>query len=248
VSKWTKFGAVAVAVAMAAGCGGDNGGGGQDLTTSEKQALVEALATTEFGGLAAFVVEVVGEVGTLDAATVNSALTQALDGALSLSSVGSQSPDYEGAVGIAIQFDYDVQGEVSQGWFYGVFGWNDINASAGTVGEWLLIGGAGDVGTLPSSTSGTVEEGDVFVYYSSNDTPYFGLTGKASVSSSSFSGSTDCGASQQGFTIDCSYAAGTMNGDFSFTAENEGGDPYEQTGIVFSSLPAVRMNLSVTDQ
>ncbi len=247
MSKWTKFGAVAVAVAMAAGCGDDNGTT-QDLTTSEKQALVEALSTTEFGGLAAFVVDVVGEVGTLDAATVNSALTQALDGALSLSSVGSQSPDYEGAVGIAIQFDYNVGGEIFEGWFYGVFGWNDINASAGSVGEWLLIGGAGDVGTLPSSTSGTVADGDVFMYYSSAEVPYYATAGEASVSSSNFSGSTDCSTSQQGLTVDCSYAAGRMNGDFSFDAETlDGQTTYTQTPIVFSNLPAVRMTLTVTD-
>jgi len=247
VSKWTKFGAVALAVAMAAGCGDDNGTT-QDLTTSEKQALVDALSTTEFGGLAAFVVEVVGEIGTLDAGTVNAALTQALDGALSLSSVGSQSPDYEGAVGIAIQFDYNVQGEIFQGWFYGVFGWNDINTANNSVGEWLLVGGAGDVGTLPSSTSGTVTDGDVFMYYTVSDVPYYALDGEASVSGSSFSGNTDCSTSQQGITVDCSYAAGTMNGDFSFTAETlDGQTSYTQTPIVFSNLPAVRMILTVTD-
>jgi hypothetical protein len=181
---------------------------------------------------------VVGEVGTLDAETVNAALTQTFEGALSLSSVGSQSPDYAGGVGIALQFDYDVGGEVFQGWFYGVCGGNDINTSNNTVGEWVLVGGAGEEGTLPSSASGTVEDGDVFVYYSSSQTPCYASTGEASVSSSSFSGGTDCSASQQGITVDCTYSPGRMNGDFSFTAETFDGETSStQTPITFANLP-----------
>lgn len=248
MSKWTKFAAVALVVSMAAACGDDNGGTTQDLTTAEKQALVNALSTTEFGSLAAFVVDVVGEVGTLDAATVNSALTQAFEQALSLSSVGSQAADYEGGVGIAVQFDYDVQGEVFSGWFYGVFGWNDINTTNNTVGEWVMVGGSGEAGSLPASASGTIEDGDVFAWYSLSNTPYYGTEGTASVTGSSFSGGTDCSASQQGITIDCSYSAGRMSGDFSFVAMSLGEDTYTQSPISFSNLPAVRMILSVTDQ
>jgi hypothetical protein len=246
VSKWTKFAAVAVAMAMAAGCGDDDNGG-QSLSTAEKQALVNALQTTEFGGLAAFVVDVVGSVGTLDAGTVNTALTKAFDNALSLSAVGSQAADYEGGVGIALQFDYDVEGEAYSGWFYGVFGWNDINTTNNTVGEWVMVGGFGEDGTLPSSASGTIEDGDLFAWYSMNNTAYYGTEGEASVSSSSFSGSTDCSTSQQGITIDCEYSAGRMSGNFSFVAMSFGEATYTQAPITFSNLPAVRMILSVTD-
>jgi len=39
-----------------------------------------------------------------------------------------------------------------------------------------------------------------------------------------------------------------MNGDFSFSAQADDETTYDQTAITFSSLPAVRMTLSVTDQ
>jgi hypothetical protein len=247
VSKWTRFGAVAVVLAMGVGCGDDDGGPG-DLTTSEKAALAEALETTEFGGLASYVIQVVGDVGTLDAGTAASAVNSALAKAMSLSSTGSMAAAYEGAVGIALQFTYDFEGEVFTGWFYGVFGWNDINTSTNSVGEWLLVGGFGEEGTLPSSASGTIEDGDVFAYYALNEVQYFGVSGEASVSSSSFSGSTDCSVSEQGVTVDCSYSTGTMNGSFEFDAERfSGTGSYTQTPITFSGLPALRMTISYSE-
>jgi len=247
VSKWTKFGAVTLAMAVAVGCGDDSGPGGSDLSQQEKTALANALANTEFGGLASYVVQVVGSVGTLDANSATSAVNAALTNALSLSATGGLAAAYEGGVGIAIQFDYDFQGEVFTGWFYGVFGWNDINTSAGTVGEWVLVGGFGEEGTLPTSASGTIEDFDVFADYSSNNVLYYGTSGEASVSSSSFSGNTDCSASEQGITIDCSYSVGTMNGNFEFVATQvSGSGTYTQTPIQFTNLPALRMTLSVT--
>jgi len=237
---------MALTVAMAVGCSDSTSSNGETLSTAEKQALTQALSNTEFGSLAAFVVQTVGQVGTLDPATVSSAMTKALDGALSLSVVGSQSASYEGAVGIAIQFDVTTSDVTQSGWFYGVFGWNDINTSTNTVGEWLLVGGSGETGSLPTSASGTVENGDVFVYYSSNQTPYLGVTGEASVSSSSFSGNNDCSVSQQGITVDCSYATGSMNGNFLFTAVSETQAEYTQPKVQFSGLPAVRVNISIT--
>jgi hypothetical protein len=247
VSKWTKFGAVAVAMVVAAGCGDDGSPSGGDLSQAEKTALANALATTEFGGLASYVVQVVGEVGKLDAATATAAVNRALANAMSLSATGTLSASYEGAVGIAIQFTEDFQGEIFQGWFYGVFGWNDINTSNNTVGEWVLVGGFGESGTLPSSASGTIEDFDVFADYSSNNVLYYGTSGEASVSSSSFSGNTDCSASQQGITIECSYSVGQMNGNFEFVAmQATGTGTYTQTPVQFTNLPALRMTLSIT--
>ncbi len=246
VSKWTKFGAMTLALVVAAGCGDDNGPT-SSLNQQEKTALANALASTEFGGLAAYVVQVVGEVGTLDAATATSAVNAALTNAMSLSSTGGLAASYEGAVGIAIQFDYDFQGEILQGWFYGVFGWNGINASAGTVDEWVLVGGFGEDANLPSSASGTIENLEVFADYSNNNVYYYGTSGTATVSSSSFSGNTDCSASEQGITIDCSYSVGRMNGSFEFDAETlSGTSTYTQTPVNFSNLPALRMTLSIT--
>jgi hypothetical protein len=241
-----KFGAVAAMLAMGVACGDDDGGPG-DLTNAEKTALAEALASTEFGGLAAYVVQVVGEIGTLDAAGATSAVNAALTKAMSLSSTGSLAASYEGAVGIAVEFEEEFEGEVFTGWFYGVFGWNDINTSTSSVGEWVLVGGFGEGGTLPSSASGTIEDGDVFAEYALNDVFYFGTAGEASVSAGSFSGNTDCSVSEQGITVDCSYSTGTMNGSFDFAAERvTGTGTYTQTPITFSGLPALRMTLSIT--
>jgi len=247
VSKWTKFGVVALTVAVAAGCSDSNEPSGQTLTTAEKTALTQALATTEFGALAGFVIQAVGQVGTLDAAAVNSALQTAFDRALSLSVVGSQSADYEGAVGIALEFDYNLGGEVFSGWFYGVFGWNGINTTTNSVDEWVVVGAAGDVGSLPSSATGTIESGNVFADYFASNTYYYGTTGTATVGGSFTGGATDCSASQQGITVTCSYQAGTMNGSFGFEALSLQDVSYTQSGISFSGLPAVKMTLNVTD-
>ena len=247
MSKWTKFGAMTLALVAAAGCGDDNGSTGP-LSQSEKTALANALANTEFGGLAAYVVQVVGDIGTLDAATATSAVNAALTKAMSLSSTGALAAAYEGGVGIAIQYTETIQGQTFQGWFYGVFGWNGINTSAGTVDEWVLVGGFGEDGNPPSSASGTIEDFEVFADYTNSDVYYYGTSGTASVSSSSFSGNTDCSASQQGITLDCSYSVGRMNGSFEFEAATiNGSNTYTQTPINFTNLPALRMTISLTD-
>ena len=246
MSKWTKFGAAVLAVSTIVGCGSDSGGT-TSLSQSEKTALTQALANTDFGGLATYVVQVVGKVGTLDAAAVNASISRALDHALSLSVTGAQSASYEGAVGIAMEATYQGQSV----WFYGIIGWNGINTSNNTVDEILLVGGAGDGTTLPASASGTIGQGDIFAFYeklNGSTYDYFdGTSGNASVSASSFSGSTDCSASSSGITIDCSYSTGTMNGSFNFVAENiESADTYTQPGVTFSGLPAVKLTLTIT--
>jgi hypothetical protein len=243
VSKWTKFGVAVLAIGTIAGCGSDSGST-STLSQADKTALTQALTNTEFGGLAAYVVQVVGKIGKMDAATVNDAITTAFDKALSLSTVGVQGNAYEGAVGIAIEYD-----ELGQtGWFYGVIGWNGINTSTNTVDEIVLVGGLGESGTLPSSASGTVESGNVLAFYETPGHSYFGLTGTATVNSSSFSGSTNCGASSQGYTVVCTYSTGTMDGNFLFTAQSDDATPldYTQPEVTFSSLPAVKITLQVT--
>ncbi|MDH4045315.1 MAG: hypothetical protein OEY20_14325 [Gemmatimonadota bacterium] len=246
MNNWTKFGVAALAVAVAVGCGDDGSPSGDSLSQSEKTALANALASTEFGGLAAYVVQVVGSVGTLDAATASAAVNSALKEAISFSSTGAMAADYEGAVGIAIEFDYDIEGEVLSGWFYGVFGWNGINTSAGTVDEWVIVGGSGDTGSLPSSTSGDIGSANVFADYSMSNVDYFGTSGSASMSGS-FSGNTNCSQTTQGITVVCSYGTGTMNGNFSFVAEAlTGGGSYTQTPITFANLPAVKMTIALS--
>jgi len=243
VSKWMKFGAAAVAVVVAAGCG-DDGSPDGGLPEAEKQELVSALSATDFGAFAAFVVGTVGEVGTLNATTVNAAINTAFDRALSMSRTSIQGAEYEGAVGIAIEYDYDVQGEAFSGWFYGVVGWNGINTTAHTIDELVAVYGFGEGGSLPTSASGTVEDGDVFAWYSTPSQDYFGLTGEASVSSSTFSGSTDCSQNTAG--VACTYGTGSMNGSFEFAAETASGGAYTQSTVNFSALPAVRVIISIT--
>jgi hypothetical protein len=241
---------VAIAVGVAVGCGDDEGTNNntEQLTTAEKTALTNALATTEFGGLATFVIQAVGAVGRLDASTLNSALQTAFDEAISLSVAGSQAASYEGAVGIALEFDYSLQGETFAGWFYGVFGWNDINTSTNSVGEWVIVGAAGESGSLPSSVSGDIDDLNMFAEYFLSNSLYYATSGSGSIGGSFGGSGTDCGASQSGITIDCNYQTGTMNGNFSFMAEAfTGGDTYEQTPVSFSGLPAVKMDLVVSD-
>lgn len=254
MNKWmTRFGTVVLAAGLLAGCSSDNGGTTQDLSQAQKTALTNALANTDFGPLAAYVVQVVGKVGTLDAGTVSAALHTAIDRAINLSVAGAQASAYEGAVGIAVQFDLSASGiPADSGWFYGVFGWNGINTSTNTVDEWVIVGGTGTEGSLPSAASGTIENGDIFAEYASGATYYLaeadvpGTSGTATVSASSFSGSTDCSASQSGITVDCSYATGTMSGNFQFTAMSAAQATYTQSAVTFTSLPAVRMIISVT--
>jgi len=102
------------------------------------------------------------------------------------------------------------------------------------------------VSTWARDGSLEVGSGDVFVYYSKSQVPYFGTTGTASVSSSSFGGSTDCSQSSQGVTVDCSYSTGAMNGNFLFSAASESDATYDQSKVQFSSLPAVKMTIAVS--
>jgi hypothetical protein len=240
-----KWSAVALVVAVAA-CGDSTGPSG-NLTTQQKQALINALSSTEFGGLAAIVIQQVGAVGSLQASSSASAqISKAINKALSMAVSGSAATTYEGAVGIAVEFNELYQGETFQGWFYGVVGWNGINVSAGTVNELVLVGGVGDTGSLPGSASGTVESGDVFAVYENAGTIYNGTSGTAAATGSFTGNSTDCSASGQGYSYDCSVTVGTMNANFDFNAINDNEQTYAQSGVQGSALPSVKMSLDIT--
>lgn len=238
---------VAMLVVAVGACSDSTGPGGTSLTQAEKQALVTALSSTEFGGLAAIVVQQVGQVGSLSAATVSAARSQAIDKAIRMAVASSAATAYEGAVGIAVEFT-ETQGTTStSGWFYGVVGWNGINTSNNTVDELVLVGGVGDVANLPSSVTGTVESGAVFALYEAAGTLYTGTSGTASVTGSSFNGSgTDCSASGQGFTYDCNVVVGAMSTNFQFDAVNASQQTFSQTAVQGTSLPAIKMSLNIT--
>jgi hypothetical protein len=234
-------------VVAVAACGDSTGSNGGNLTLQEKQALVNALASTEFGGLAAIVIQEVGEVGSLSAASAASAsVNQALNQAIRLAVSSSAATEYEGAVGIAVEFTEDFEGTVSTGWFYGVVGWNGINASAGTVNELVLVGGVGDTGTLPGSASGTIESGDVFALYENQGTVFTATAGTASATGSFNGSGTDCSASGTGYSYTCNLVVGSLNADAEFDAIDEGENTYTQAPVHGASLPAVKMSLNIT--
>lgn len=237
-----------VLVAAVAACGDSTGPNGTTLTAQEKQTLVTALSSTEFGGLAAIVVQQVGEVGSLSAVAANAARSEAFDKAIRMAVSRSAATAYEGAVGIAIEFTETVTGQSpTSGWFYGVVGWNGINTSTNTIDELVLVGGFGDVAGLPTSVSGTVESGDVFALYDAAGTTYTGTTGTAAVTGSSFTGSgTDCSASGSGFTYDCNVIVGSLNANFAFDAINASEQTYAQAAVEGTSLPAIKMTLDIT--
>lgn len=247
-----QWGVVPVALALAVGSCGDSSGPSGGLSQAEKTALTQALVNTGglggFGAFAAFAVETIGETGRLTPAA-QAAIAGALDQAVSLSVAGVAATEYD-AVGFAIDYDYTIQGQSFSGWFLGVVGWSGINTSTNTVDEMVMVGGSDYEGStsLPSAATGTVQSGDVFALYWDGTNDYTGTSGTATVTSSNFSGGgTNCGGSSGGYTVVCSYQGGRMNGNFGFAASGDAGS-YTQPNVQFSSLPAVRLTISVTDQ
>jgi hypothetical protein len=240
-----KVSAAALVVAVVA-CSDSTSPNGTTLTQAEKQTLVTALSNTDFGGLAAIVVQQVGQVGSLSAVAANAARSQAVDKAIRMAVTGAASGAYEGAVGIAIEYSETYNTTTTTGWFYGVVGWNGINTSTNTIDELVLVGGVGDTGTLPGSASGTIESGDVFALYENAGVQYTGTSGTASASGTFTGSSTDCSASGTGFSYDCSVTAGTLNTNFQFAAMNDSEETYTQSAVQGSSLPSIKMTLNIT--
>jgi hypothetical protein len=245
-----KWGVAAVVLAIGGGaCGDDGGPGGGDLSSEEKSALAAALlqadTVTGLGAFASSIVQVVGDVGKLNAGA-QAAISRAINEAVRLSASGIAAADYDG-VGFAIEYDYDIQGQSFTGFFVGVVGWNGIDASAQTVDELVMVGGFGE-GALPSTASGTIEDGDVFSIYWNGTTGFYGIIGTASATSNFSGSSTDCGQTVEGYTFECSYTTGSMAGDFEFEALDDSEASYTQPPIAFSGLPALRMSIVVSDQ
>jgi hypothetical protein len=236
-------------VFITSSCGDGGGGGTTTITQQEKAALTNALVASgalgEFGGFAAFALAGVDEVGSMSAGSSNSAVSAAVRSAIQASLTGIAASAYEGAVGFAI--GYDIQGET--GWFTGVLGWNGLTNTG--VGNMVLVAG-GDVntGTPPTTASGDIggeEEGSVIAIYFDGTNNFFGISGTAAITGSSFgSGGTDCSQTQQGITVTCSFSQGSMSGDFEFDAQAvTGSTTYSQTPISFSGVPAVRVLITV---
>lgn len=229
-------------------CGDGGGGGTTAITAQEKAALTQALVSSgqlgEFGAIAAFAFAGVDEVGSMQAGT-SAAVSAAVRSAIQASLTGIAATAYEGAVGFAI--GYDIEGET--GWFTGVLGWNGLTTT-GVSNLVLVAGGDTDTGTPPNTASGNIggeEESSVLAFYVEGTTNFFGTSGTASITGSSFgSGGTDCSQTSQGFTVTCSFTQGTMNGNFEFEAQAvTGGTTYTQAPINFTGVPAVRVLITL---
>lgn len=250
--RWNRWTALGLAGALAAaGCSDGTGPNGGGLSQQQKDVLTSALinsgaVTGGFADFAAYAIDLTGEVGRLEPAA-SAAVRRAIHEAVALSVNGVAGASYD-AVGFAIAYSWDVQNESFAGWTIGVIGWNGISTATNTVDELVFVGSAGDASPLPSSTSGLVEDGDVFAAYWDGEATFFGITGQADISGSSFTGDVqDCSSSTQDLTVSCSVQVGRMGGSFDFESENNlGTATYSQPGVTFSGLPAVRIVINVT--
>jgi hypothetical protein len=249
--RWTYAAVTLGAVLMAGGCGDDGGpGGGGDLSDSEKTALIAALTNASleggFGGLAAFAVLEIGEVGKLNPAA-SQAVARAVDEAVRLSASGIAATEYD-AVGFAVDYVYDIGGQSYEGWFVGVVGWNGITGN--TVNELVVVYGIGIEGSPQGSVSGSIEDFDAYAGYETGGVYYYGTTGDVNITSSGFGGtSRNCSSEVEGFTFECTIRLGTMSGNFEFVASRlTGTGTYTQAPVDFTGLPALRMSITYSDQ
>jgi hypothetical protein len=258
VSKWTKFGAVAVGMAVAVGCG-DDGTGPEDgdLTTAEKAALAEALtesgalAEVPFASFATVAVEFIGEIGTLDAGTAASAaLTKAIENGLRLGVAHAAATSYEGAVGFIVNVEFTSGSVTDQGYFAGVVGWNGVNTATNTVDD-LVVGAIYGEGVAPSTISGTVGGSTQTTFtigsYWDGSVAYYGTSGAFTMNAGSFGGGTDCSGSGGGFSFECSYAVGSASGDLDFEGESTAQATYTQSPLAYSGLPILRMSIAASE-
>ncbi len=223
----------------------------------EQQALLAALtnsaalANTPALGFAGLIVGTLGDVGGINTHTTN-AFSQSVESEISLAVTAALSNTYEGAVGI--QIGYDVDGV--QGWFVGVIGWNGLNTESNSVSQ--LVGVYHfdtDSQSPPNSLSKPIGLEDASLappmgeahhhlaratYWNSTNS-YLGTSGSFEITSSTFSGSSDC--SQTSFS--CTYATGNMSGSFDFVAETIQGEmSWTQVPVSFSGLNAVRLTIT----
>jgi hypothetical protein len=235
--------AIAAALVLGLACSEDGdellGPDDSGFTAAEKQALTNALlnsgalSATPAGAYAAFVVDLLEDVGTISAVQ-SAALADAISEGISLAADANAANNYEGAVGIQVGFD--IIG--IQGWVSGVLGWNRLDTNVGTVDELVVVYKTGDGSDIPPSAwdGDFGGESNVWAVYWDGESHY-GTSGSASVTGSSFSGSNDCTTQ----TFSCTYSTGTMNGGFDFDASETG---YTQVPVEFSSLYAVKIMIS----
>jgi hypothetical protein len=243
-----------MAGALLAGCDDDDNNGpssnGTELTAEERAALATAFTNTglipddpQFAPLYGLLLGGIQSYGTV---TVPAALRAGATSGVRLAKV---TGEYD-ATAVQYLFDISINGEpVFQGVSAGIVAWSGLDVAAETVDDWINIGGSDDSATeFPETLSGTVPEEVYAAYYlDATETLYEGISGSASITASSFSGSAvDCTIEIPTIgTLSCSYRYGSQEGDFDFVAA-----PLftEGENVTFAStsydLPAVRVSLS----
>lgn len=233
---------VAGCVTALASCGDSSGSA---FTQQEKTAVATALlgsgalGASPFAGFAPFAILVVDQLGSIGSPSAGAA-GAAMDAAV----VAGRASFYEQAFGMVVTFEITSQGQTTTGFITGVIGWNGLDAQAQTVDELVTAALVGvDVPTLTSGAY-TIESGTAFASYFDGSQAYFATTGSVDINSS-FGGSIrDCSQSGQGYTVACSYQAGTMSGQFGFEATGVETGTYTQDPVTFS-VPAVQVNLTI---
>lgn len=231
-------------------------GGTGSLNSIEKAQLASALTNSgSLGALgpaaawAPFAVTLLADIGSLGAGT-----SAAVNRGLNASLTGVRATSYEGAIGVVIV--YNVQGQT--GTFTGVVGWDGFTpGNNATVAE-IVSAGAVTVGSTPignvstpigSSATNPERAGYATYFVNATQSSYVGTSGTFTVSAQSFgTGSSNCGTGIGGANVTCSYSVGTMSGSFSFAAnrlQGSGPSTYTQSTVNFSSLPSVRMTITV---
>jgi hypothetical protein len=246
--------ALASAGVLLSGCGDDDNNGpdsnGTQFTAAEKQALSAAFVNTglipdnpEAGQLYGLLLGGITSYGTI---TVPAALREAPASGLRLANLTGEFD----ATGLQYIFDISVNGEPAfQGLSAGIVAWSGLNVEAETIDDWISIGATDETATtFPDQVSGVVPEDVSAEYYvAATQTLYEGISGNASITSSSFgSSTTDCTITIPTVgTLNCTYKYGSMQGAFDFVGQPVIG---EGANVTFAStsydLPAVRVTLS----
>ena len=230
--RFKTFAFTCAIAASVAACGSDNNGpnGSVDLTAQQTAALSAALVSN-------------GTLGSEAAAFAPFALSQ-------LQSAGSFS-GYD-AVGVQVNYTVSSGGTTQSGVMSSIIGWQGLDASAQTVDRIIAASQFSTGGTFPATVTGSfANSGTIGSYYDrSTASNYLASTGTFNITSATFNGgTTSCNSSAGGITVTCSYATGTMDGSFGFTADRTNGTgaaTFNQAVTSFS-LPAVRVTVSITE-
>lgn len=229
--------AVPMMAALALGACGDESGPGGDLSESEQQALVTALAQS-------------GALGLNYA--VPFALTAGLAQGAEVGTLGSMSAWGSQAL---ITADYPGVEDDQTLSYTSITGWSNLNAGNQTVDNAVWVVAASSTSSFPNQIDEAVMLDDqAFAGYweRATNSQYFVNPGEGqfTLATTSFNSPQDCENVPElgnGISItECTYAIGTMTGDFDFVADRitgTGVETFTQPNIAYD-VPAVRLTIT----